>query len=68
MLILSLTIAIASLYAITFNPLNDDVYVADATDYTGDGRMVAFSSTGKKKFEFPTGVSPQAVVFNYSYK
>ena len=60
--------AIASLYAITFNPLNDDVYVADATDYTGDGRMVAFSSAGKKKFEFPTGVSPQAVVFNYSYK
>ena len=60
--------AIASLYAVTINPLNEDVYVSDANNYGTEGKIVAFSSSGKKKFEFPTGAIPQTVVFNYSYK
>ncbi|MFP5081486.1 YncE family protein [Pedobacter sp. JCM 36344] len=60
--------AIASLYAITINPLNGDVFVADANNYGTEGKVIAFSSTGKRKFEFFTGAIPQTVVFNYSYK
>ncbi|MEJ7557826.1 MAG: DUF5074 domain-containing protein [Pedobacter sp.] len=59
---------IVSLYAVTINPFNEDVYVADANNYGTAGKIVAFSSTGKKKFEFFTGAIPQTVVFNYSYK
>jgi hypothetical protein len=60
--------AFASLYAVTINSLNEDVYVADANNYGTEGKIIAFSSTGKKKFEFFTGAIPQTVVFNYSYK
>jgi hypothetical protein len=60
--------AITSLYAITINPLNEDVFVADANNYGTEGKIVAFSSAGKKKYEFLTGAVPQTVVFNYSYK
>ncbi|MGY4384276.1 hypothetical protein ACVWYN_001302 [Pedobacter sp. UYP24] len=57
----------SSIYGVTINPLNNDVYVADATDYTGDGRFFCFSANGVKKFEFATGIAPQSAVFNYSY-
>lgn len=60
--------AIASPYHLTINPLDEDVYVGDANNYGTEGKIVAFNTSGKFKFEFTTGAFPQAVVFNYSYK
>lgn len=60
--------AVNNIYGVTVNPLTNDVYVADATDYTTDGKFFCFGSDGKKKFEFATGSIPQSAVFNYSYK
>jgi len=60
--------AIATPYHLTINPLNEDVFIGDANNYGPEGKVVAFSSSGKVKFEFKTGAFPQSVVFNYSYR
>jgi hypothetical protein len=60
--------AITSLYEITVDPLTDDVFVADAVNYAADGKLIAFTSEGKQKFEIKTGVVPKSAVFNYRYK
>lgn len=54
-------------YDVVVNPLSGEVYVTDATDYTGDGKTFCFGTDGKKKFEFATGTVPRNPVFNYSY-
>ncbi len=59
---------ITSLYGIRFNSLDDHLFVADATDYTNDGKVFSFDVNGKKIIEFNTGTAPKATVFNYSYK
>jgi len=59
---------LTSLYSVTINSLDGDVFASDATDYTGDGKMFCFDTTGKIKFEFATGTAPKAAAFNYSYK
>jgi hypothetical protein len=59
---------ILSPYHLMINPLNEDVFIADANNYGPEGKVVAFNSSGKAKFEFKTGAFPQSVVFNYSYK
>ena len=60
--------SITSPYSLTINPLDKTVFVADATNYSAEGRFFGFDASGKKKFEFATGVVPQTAVFNYSYK
>lgn len=60
--------AVSNIYGVTINPLSNDVYLADATDYSTDGRFFCFAADGKKRFEFATGSIPQSAVFKYSYK
>lgn len=55
-------------YGLSVNALDENVFVADATDYTGDGRIFCFDSTGKSKFDFATGKIPRVATFNYGYK
>ncbi|MES2826890.1 MAG: DUF5074 domain-containing protein [Bacteroidota bacterium] len=58
---------IVSPYGVTVNSFNEDVFVSDANAYAAEGKVIAFSALGKKKFEFATGAVPQTAVFNYSY-
>lgn len=51
-------------YSITVNPLNGDVYIADAYDFTVTGDIYCFSSEGKLKFSFGAGLNPNSIVFN----
>lgn len=60
--------ALTSPYGATLNTLDKLLYLSDSKNFSGDGRVFGFSLDGKKKFEFATGVGPQSVVFNYSYK
>ncbi|WP_316810222.1 YncE family protein [Pedobacter heparinus] len=60
--------AVSNIYGVTVNPLSNDVYLADATDYSTDGKFFCFGADGKKRFEFATGSIPQSAVFKYSYK
>ncbi|WP_238326459.1 YncE family protein [Pedobacter heparinus] len=55
-------------YAVTVNPLSNDIFVSDANGYALVGKTFCFGADGKKKFEFATGGSPQSAVFKYSYK
>jgi len=55
-------------YGLSINALDENVFVADATDYTGDGKVFCFDSTGKRKFDFATGKIPRVATFNYGYK
>lgn len=52
-------------YNITVNPLNGDVYITDADNFTVNGDVYCFSKDGKKKFSFSTGLNPGAIVFKY---
>lgn len=56
---------VASPYHITINPLDEDVYIADANNYGPEGKVIAFSTSGNSKFSFKTGAFPQSIVFNY---
>ncbi len=50
-------------YSISVNPLNQDVYITDAGNYTVNGDVYCFSKEGKKKFSFESGINPCKVVF-----
>lgn len=50
-------------YGISVNPLNGDVYVSDAFDFTVTGEVFCFDQNGKKKFSFESGLNPNKLVF-----
>jgi len=50
-------------YNITVNPLNGDVYITDAYNFTVTGDVYCFDKNGKKKFSFSAGLNPSAIVF-----
>lgn len=45
-------------YGIAVNPLNGDVYIADAYNFTVNGDVYCFDKDGKKKFSFSAGLNP----------
>lgn len=47
-------------YSLTVNPVDGDVYVADAVDYVQPGRMYRYSSYGKLIDSFTVGIIPGA--------
>ncbi|MEG2070546.1 MAG: YncE family protein, partial [Bacteroidales bacterium] len=55
-------------YCITVNPINQDIYIADAHQFYVNGDVFCFSKEGKKKFSFEVGVNPTALVFLASYQ
>jgi len=50
-------------YGITVNPLNGDVYITDAYNFTVTGDVYCFDKDGKKKFSFAAGLNPSIIVF-----
>jgi hypothetical protein len=61
--------AITTLYGITINPFNSDVFIADANNYNATtGAVYCFGADGKKKFSFATAGLPHHAAFVYSYK
>lgn len=50
-------------YGIAVNPVNGDVYLTDAYQYTTNGDVYCFSSDGTKKFNFESGINPSCIVF-----
>ncbi len=47
-------------YGLTVNPVNGEVYVADAIDYQQQGMIYRYSSDGKLIDEFYVGITPGA--------
>ncbi|MCM1151546.1 MAG: YncE family protein [Alistipes sp.] len=47
-------------YGLTVNPVNGDVYVADAIDYVQSGVVLRYSAAGELLDRFRTGIAPGA--------
>jgi len=52
-------------YGIMVNPVNGDVYVTDAYNFTVNGDVYCFDKDGRKKFSFGVGLNPSAMVLRY---
>ena len=50
-------------YALSLNPVNNDIYMADAIDYSSPGKVFVFSKDAELKKIIATGISPTQVVF-----
>lgn len=48
----------SSFYALTVSPLDSDIYVSDAKDYTSKGSVTRYSASGEKKSAFDVGICP----------
>lgn len=47
-------------YGLTVDPLTDEVYIADAVDYTQQGKIYRYSASGELIDEFYVGIIPGA--------
>ncbi len=54
---------IKTVYGIAVDPTSSDVYICDANNFEGSGKVYCFTSDGKLKFSFDAGVNPVAVRF-----
>lgn len=52
-----------TVYGIAADPVSGLVYIADALNFTGTGKVFAFDRTGKRKFSFETGINPAQFAF-----
>lgn len=50
-------------YALGVDPVRNDIYMADALDYTSLGDVYCFDPTGGLKFSFEAGINPNGFVF-----
>ncbi len=55
---------IKTLYAISINPINRDVYILDAQDYLNFGDVLCFDKMGNFKFRInEVGINPNHIIF-----
>ena len=54
---------IKTVYGIKADPVSKLVYITDALNFTGNGKVYAFDYEGRLKFEFAAGINPANVSF-----
>jgi DNA-binding beta-propeller fold protein YncE len=54
-----------NLYGLGVDPLNDEVYVADAVAFQGNGKIYTYDFSGRKQSEYTVGRGPRDFVFMY---
>lgn len=52
-------------YAISVNPSNGDIYIADSPDFTASGKLFCYTNAGKLKWSVRTGNIPGHFAFLY---
>lgn len=55
-------------YGIAVNPVNGDIYIADANDFVSNGDVFCFDKNGNKKFSFEVGLNPNSLVIRVKNK
>ena len=50
-------------YGIAYDPVTGLIYIPDALNFTGTGRVYAFDKAGNLQFSFDTGINPSGVAF-----
>ncbi len=59
----SITAEIQTPYGISIDSPTGHIYITDARGFINQGRVVCFSVSGNKMFEFPTGLNPNSIIF-----
>ncbi|HLN52170.1 MAG TPA: DUF5074 domain-containing protein [Lentimicrobium sp.] len=54
---------IKTVYGIAVDPTSNDVYICDANNFEGPGKVFCFTPDGKLKFTVDAGINPVAVRF-----
>ena len=54
-------------YAICVNPINGDVFISDAMNFTVSGKIYWFDNNGKLKKSFTTGINPGHLLLGTKY-
>ena len=54
---------IKTVYGIKADPISKLVYITDALEYSGNGKVYAFDYKGRLKFQFAAGINPANVAF-----
>lgn len=54
-------------YSICVNPINGDVFISDAKNFTVSGKIFWFDSDGKLKKSFDTGINPGHLLLGTKY-
>ncbi len=54
---------ITTLYGITYNPINDKIYISDAMEFTNTGYIREYSSSGTYIQSYHVGLNPNNIVF-----
>jgi DNA-binding beta-propeller fold protein YncE len=54
---------IESVYGIAADPFTGIIYITDAGNFTGRGKVHAFTRSGKKLYSFDAGINPAGIVF-----
>ncbi len=58
------SIVINTLYAISINPINDDVYLTDAQFFIFEGDILCFNNNGEYKFRInEVGLNPNHIIY-----
>jgi hypothetical protein len=52
-----------SFYKMAVNPVNDDIFVTDAADYTGNGNILLYNNNGGLVSTFKAGIIPGSMCF-----
>jgi YVTN family beta-propeller protein len=52
-----------NLYGLGVDPENDEVYVADAVGFQGNGKVYVYDFSGRKQYEFNVGRGPNGFIF-----
>lgn len=53
-----------SVYGLTYNSSTSELYIMDAGDFSSAGKVMVYSMTAAKLFEFSAGIAPNGVYFN----
>lgn len=54
---------ITSPYAIGYDKLTQQIFIADAKDYNSNGTVTAFNASGKRVYTFTAGINPGKIAF-----
>jgi len=58
--------ALQTVYGISADPVSGLIFISDAMGFTGNGKVYAFTKTGRLRYTFDAGLNPSVFAFLYS--
>lgn len=54
---------ITAVYGVSYDPINNELFVMDAKNYSSSGEVVCFDANGTKRYALRAGINPTGVAF-----